>query len=191
MPFPFSRYWTVVFVCIVVLLICLLSALAAQFYLSLEETNMLPIWLFTSLVSLRSQWVVPITTLATTLAVFSAIMIIRDMRKKRRGIVVERIRSWARNTIMLLVNPISDEPPDLELETLKTKFQAVKSEGLNAVVDSAQVNREFNERVWTAVSSILRFSDAFSKMDDTFDFKGELINLLEKLQDIIKYSPNK
>jgi hypothetical protein len=191
MSFPLRKYWVLILVSIFVILVSITSALAVQFQFTLKETNGLAVWLS----RLFNDWVaplaVPFSASATTLIIFSAFMIIRDIRVTRRRRVSDRIRTWASDTIMLLVAPISEESPAMQVEGLKAKFQAVKADGLNALVDSEQVSREFNSKVFIAVSSILKFSDAFSKGDTTFDFKGELTTLLEKLQDVIDYTSKK
>ena len=191
MSFPFGKYWVLILVGIVVILVSLTSVLAVQFQLSLKETNGLTVWLS----KLFNDWVaplaVPLSVSAATLIILSAFMIVRDIRGTRRRRVSDRIRTWASDAIMLLVAPISEESPALQVEGLKAKFQAVKADGLNALVDSEQVSRELNGRVWMAVTSILKFSDAFSKGDTTFDFRGELTTLLEKLQDVIDCTSKK
>jgi hypothetical protein len=190
MSFPFGKYWVLILAGIAIILLSLTSVLAVQFQISFTETNGLTVWLS----KLFNDWVaplaVPLSVSAATLIIFSAFMIFRDIRGKRRRKVSERIRTWAGDTIMLLVAPISGESPALQVEGLKAKFQAVKADGLNALVDSEQVSRELNGRVWMAVTSILKFSDAFSKGDTTFDFRGELGTLLEKLQDVIDCTSN-
>ena len=190
MSSPFGKYWVLLLVGIFVILVSLTSVLVVQFPLSFKEMNGLAAW-FPKLFNWVASLAIPLSASAVTLISLSALMIIRDIRGTRRRRVSDRIRTWASDTIMLLVAPISEESPALQVEGLKAKFQAVKADGLNALVDSEQVSRELNGRVWMAVTSILKFSDAFSKGDTTFDFRGELTTLLEKLQDVIDFTSNK
>ena len=191
MSFPLGKYWALILAGIVVILVSLTSVLAVQFQLSLKETNGLGVWLSKFFIDWVAPLAVPLSASALTVVIISALMIIRDIKGRQRRRVSDRIVTWASDTIKLLVTPFTGESPALQVEELKAKFQATKAGGLNALVDSEQVSRELNGKVWVAVSSILRFSDAFSKVDTTFNFKGELTTLLEKLQDVIDCTSKK
>jgi len=191
MSFPFGKYWVLILIGIVVILVSLTSVLAVQFQLSLKETNGLAVWLSKIFIDWVAPLAVPLSASALTLVIISSLMIIRDIKGRKRRRLSDRIVIWANDTIKLLITPFTGESPALQVEKLKAKFQAAKAGGLNALVDSEQVSHELNNKVFIAVSSILRFSDAFSKVDTTFDFKGELTTLLEKLQDVIDCTSKK
>ena len=191
MSFPHGKYWVLILVNSVVILISLTSVIAVQFQLLFKETNWLAVWLY----KFANDWVaplaVPLSTSATILIIISALMIIRDIRGTRRRRESDRIRSWANDAIELLVTPITDESPVLQVEEVKTKFQDIKAGGLDALIESEKISRELYDRVWKALSSILKYSDAFSKGDTTFDFKGEINTLLEKLEDVTNCTSKK
>ena len=104
---------------------------------------------------------------------------------------VDLIYKWANDTISILTTPIADESPVLQTEEVKAKFQDIKAKGLNMLIDSRQISSELSSRMWEVYTSILRCSDAFSKGDTAFDFKGEIDTLIEELRDVINYISNK
>jgi len=191
MAFPHGKYWLFILVNIVVILVSLTSVLVVQFQLLFKEANGLAVLLS----KFANDWVaplaVPLSASATILIIISALMIIRDIRGTRRRRESDRIRSWANDAIELLVTPITDESPVLQVEEVKTKFQDIKAGGLDALIESEKISRELYDRVWKALSSILKYSDAFSKGDTTFDFKGEINTLLVKLEDVTNCTSKK
>ena len=191
MTFPFGKYWLLILLSSIVILVSLTSVLVAQFQLLSNETS----WLAISLSRFVNDWVaplaMPLSASATLLVIISALMIIRYTRGTRRREVSERVRTWASETIKLLVSPITEESPVLQVAELKTKFQVAKTNGLKVLVESEHSDRDLHDRVWKGLSIILKYSEAFSKGDTTFDFKGELITLVEKLNDVIEHTSNK
>ena len=176
----FGKYWPLYLASVVVILVSVIAAIVVQLQL-FKETNWLAIWLF----KFVDDWAAPLSTSAAILLIITVFMTIRETRRRR---VLDRIGTWASDAIKLLTTPITEDSPVLQAEELKAKFQDMKTGGLNALVDSKQISRELYDRVWKALSTILKYSDAFSKGDTTFDFKGEINTLLEKLEDVTNFT---
>ena len=184
MTSPLGKYWLLTLVSIFLILISLTSVLVVQFNLSFNETNSFASWLL----KVNSDWVaplaVPLSVSGALLGIISGFMIIKDIRNKQRSRETGKIHEWASDAFKLLVTPSSEESPGLLVGELKAKFQALKTGGMNALVESERINSDLHNSVWKALSSILKISEALSKKDANFDFKGELNTLLERLDDV-------
>jgi len=186
MSFPFLKYWLTILFGLVVILLCITVSLpTVQFHLSLEETSGLTAWLSEFSTDWLAPLAVPISALATFLIVLSTIMIIRNIRKDQRRRTYNRIRTWASDAITLLIAPIPERSLALQLKDLEARFQAIRAEGLKALADSEKISRELDNRVFIAVTSILRFTDAFAEVDINFNFQKELHSLWQKLRDVV------
>lgn len=189
MVFPLLKYWLIILFGLVVILLCITSVLALQFQLSLKETSVLTAWLYKLFTDLLAPLVVPVSASAAILIILSEIMVIINIRENRRKRTYNRIRTWASDAIMLLIAPIPEKSLALQVKYLEARFQAMKAEGLKALADSEKISRELDDKVFIAVTSILRFTDAFREVDTTFNFQGELNSLWKKLQDVVDCTP--
>ncbi len=142
-----------------------------------KETNWLAIWLF----KFVDDWAAPLSVPPAILLIICVFMTIRETRRKR---VLDRIRTWASNAIMLLIAPSTEESPVLKIADLNAIFQALKTGSTRVLADSKKFGRELNDRVEKAVSSIWEHSDAFSKGDTTFDFTEKPPTLLKELKEV-------
>jgi len=186
MSFPLLKYWLIILFGFVAILLCItVSVPAAQYYVSLEETSGFTAWLSKLFTVWLTPLAVPISASATFLIVLSTIMIIRNIRKDQRRRTYNRIRTWASDAITLLISPIPERSLALQVKDLEARFQAIKAEGLKALADSEKISRELDSKVFIAVTSILRFTDAFAEVDITFNFQKELHSLWQKLRDVV------
>ena len=188
MLFTHRKHWLLILIGIVVVLVSLTSALVVQFQVSIKEAN----WFSILLTKFTYDWVaplaLPLSVSAIILIFILTIMIIKDNRRIRRKRESSKILSWARDTIRELTTPITEASSVLYIEEMKAKLQNIKASGLDILIDSRQISSDLYHRMWNVYSGIQKYSDAVSKDDMTFDFKGETNNLLIGLGHVINYT---
>jgi hypothetical protein len=184
MTSPLGKSHFLILVSILLILISLTSVSVVQFSLSFKETNSFASWVL----KVNSDWVaplaVPISVSGALLGIISGFIIVKDIRNKQHRRGAGKIHAWASDAFKLLVTPSTEESPDLLVGALKTKFQTLKTGGMNALIESERINRDIHDSVRKALSSVLKISEALSKKDAAFDFKGELNTLLKRLDDV-------